>query len=155
MTNICKMQLKSFATLIPDPPYPFSSEVGIVSNPSLDDLSEIMPVVSRDLINKRFTLVIYGRRKIISLDWNTLLQPNVAWESISPTNLCNVQKWWHKVKGVKDAVLFHWHLFWKFTAYFRLKLFHWALYFGIILPNAVALKSIKNSCAKPALLWHH
>jgi hypothetical protein len=91
MTNICKMQLKFFVTLVPDPPYPFSSEVGIVSNPSLDDLSEIMPVVSRDLTDKHFTLVIYGRRKIISLDMNTLLQLNVAQESILPMNLHNAQ----------------------------------------------------------------
>ena len=27
----------------------FSSDVGLVTNPSLDDLSEIMPVVSRSL----------------------------------------------------------------------------------------------------------
>jgi hypothetical protein len=105
------MQLKSFVALIPDPPYPFSSEVGIVSNPSLDDLSEIMPVVSRDLINKHFMLVIYGRRKIMYLDMNTLLEIYVAQESMSPTTLCNAQRYEHKVNGVKDAALFHRHLF--------------------------------------------
>jgi hypothetical protein len=65
-----------------------------------------------------------------------------------------VQKQLQKENGLKDAILFHQHLPKNFTAYFRLQLLRLMPYFGTILPNGVAMKSIKIICAKAALLWH-
>ncbi len=69
-------------------------------------------------------------------------------ESILPTNLCNVQRYQHKVNCTKDALLFQEYLWWKFAAYFRLQLLHWALYFVTFLPDAGAFKSIRNYLRK-------
>jgi hypothetical protein len=80
-------------------------------------------------------------------------------ESISATNLRNVQRYQHTINGAKDAALFHQHFSWNFTAYFMLQPFCWAPYFDTFLPNAVSIKSIKNclrkSCSALAMkcLW--
>ncbi len=49
-----------------------------------------------------------------------------------------------KVNGAKDALQFHQHFCWNFTEYFRLQHLLRVPYFGIFLPNVVAIKSIEN-----------
>ncbi len=77
----------------------------------------------------------------------------------------NVQSCQHKVNGPKDAVLFHQYFCWNFTAYLGLQLLQPAPYFGPFLPNAVAIKNIKNYLRKNCsalvpkillklILWH-
>jgi hypothetical protein len=51
----------------------------------------------------------------------------------------------------KDAILFHQKLSYNFTLHVRLTLFPPAPHFGTILPNAVAMKSIKNNLRKSRL----
>jgi hypothetical protein len=61
---------------------------------------------------------------------------------------------WHfskvsaSVNGTNVVVLFHQHVCQKFAACVRLQLLHRALYFGAILPNAVATKIAKNYVRK-------
>ncbi len=67
--------------------------------------------------------------------------------SVCPSN-------WHFSKvsasgnGTKNVVLFHQHFCRKFVACVRLQLLHRVLYFGAILPNAVATKIAKNYVRK-------
>jgi hypothetical protein len=67
---------------------------------------------------------------------------------VSPTNLCKAQKGQHEVNDAKDAVLFHQHFSRYFAAYFRLQHLHRGSHLGTFLPNAVAVKSIKNNLRK-------
>ncbi len=54
----------------------------------------------------------------------------------------------HKENGTTGGILFHQHLHYNFTAYFRFYLLHLPSYFGPIFPNAVAIISIKNDLHK-------
>ncbi len=72
----------------------------------------------------------------------------MPWKSVSPINLFKAQMRQHKVEDAKDAALFHQHLRWNFTAYLRVQLLHQDTYFGAILPNAVAIKSVENNLRK-------
>ncbi len=67
---------------------------------------------------------------------------------VLPTNFCNAQKHQQKVNGAKDFVLFHQHFCWNLSAYFMIQLLCWVPCFGALLPNAVAVKSIRNYMRK-------
>jgi hypothetical protein len=54
----------------------------------------------------------------------------------------------YKVNGTKNAVLFHQHFCQKLTTCFRLQLLHREPNFGTYLPNAVAVKIIRNELRK-------
>jgi hypothetical protein len=54
----------------------------------------------------------------------------------------------HKVNGAKDALLFHQHFCYNFTAYFSLQHFCQASYFDTFLPYAIALEIIENYLRK-------
>jgi hypothetical protein len=58
--------------------------------------------------------------------------------------LDNAQRHPYKVNGAKDAVLFHQHFCQNVTACIKPQLLHRAPYFGTFLPNAVAVKIIRN-----------
>jgi hypothetical protein len=76
-----------------------------------------------------------------------------------------VQSRQHKVNGPKDAVLFRQYFCQNFTAYLGLQLLQPAPDFGPFLPNAVAIKNIRNYLRKSCsalvpkmlvklILWH-
>jgi len=49
---------------------------------------------------------------------------------------------------IQNALLFHQHLWQNFTASFRQQHLHRVPYFGAMLPNAVAIKNVKNELRK-------
>jgi hypothetical protein len=74
-------------------------------------------------------------------------------ESISPTHLCSAQRHQHKVKGAKDAVLFHQHFCHNclhFLGYSFWAICHILAHFHLTL---LPLKALKMMCAKAPLLW--
>jgi hypothetical protein len=74
-------------------------------------------------------------------------------ESISPTNLCNIQWCQPIVNGAKDAFSISPTILQKICYMFWATAFAPTPYFGTFLPNVVAIKSIKNHLCKsyPAL----
>jgi hypothetical protein len=69
-------------------------------------------------------------------------------ESISPTNLCNIQWCQPIVNGAKDAFSISPTILQKFCYMFWATAFAPTPYFGTFLPNVVAIKSIKNYLRK-------
>jgi hypothetical protein len=85
---------------------------------------------------------IHGRPKIYAA--TQIYRARYYQQSISPTNLRNVKRRQHKENGAKDGVLFHQQFHQNFATNFRLQLLCRAPYFGVLLPNAVTIETIKS-----------